>query len=295
MYTSYVYNTGITAANLLNDVVALLTGETDKNNLSASCNKTLTDINVSARVAGWTIHDASAGTNAKCLKAPIRDNPSQFKYVVIDTNSAGYLMTKLYETWNDVTHTGTNIATDSNSTSYSQPWSAAYPGRIEISASIRHMFFYGISNGYWGCVGATCPNGIFERTRLSPWDTVENGYLPALYYAQGNSASECRILGINGDVTSSSASVTLSNPFSTGIPELRTCTANKFITEHVMAPFYCSNKTIGHYGGDISMLCDIYLVTNNAGTHKLDIIVYNGNEYIVWADATTNRFMVRKG
>jgi hypothetical protein len=63
---------------------------------------------------GWTIHDAAAGTNAKCYKALQKDGTS-YTYMVLDWNttiSAGVagLCVRLYEDWNAGTHTGTNKA-----------------------------------------------------------------------------------------------------------------------------------------------------------------------------------------
>lgn len=63
---------------------------------------------------GWTVHDASAGTNAKCYKALQKDGTS-YTYMVLDWNttiSAGIagLCVRLYEYWNAGTHAGTNKA-----------------------------------------------------------------------------------------------------------------------------------------------------------------------------------------
>ena len=63
---------------------------------------------------GWSIHDASAGTNAKCYKSLQKDGTS-YTYMVLDWNTtistglAG-LVVRLYEDWNATTHAGTNKA-----------------------------------------------------------------------------------------------------------------------------------------------------------------------------------------
>jgi len=63
---------------------------------------------------GWSIHDASAGTNAKCYKSLQKDGTS-YTYMVLDWNTtistgvAG-LIVRLYEDWNATTHAGTNKA-----------------------------------------------------------------------------------------------------------------------------------------------------------------------------------------
>lgn len=66
---------------------------------------------------GWSIHDAAAGTNAKCYKSLQKDGTS-YTYMVLDWNttiSAGVagLIVRLFEDWNAVTHTGTNKAENS--------------------------------------------------------------------------------------------------------------------------------------------------------------------------------------
>lgn len=73
MYTKYSYNAGATKENIFSDLKALFTGETNKANLSASCNQATTDI-VSNTAAGWTF-DAPQET----IYAPelITNNPSQ--------------------------------------------------------------------------------------------------------------------------------------------------------------------------------------------------------------------------
>ena len=66
---------------------------------------------------GWSIHDAAAGTNAKCYKSLQKDGTS-YTYMVLDWNTtistgvAG-LIVRLYEDWNETTHVGTNKAENS--------------------------------------------------------------------------------------------------------------------------------------------------------------------------------------
>lgn len=66
---------------------------------------------------GWSIHDASAGPNAKCYKSLQKDG-SSYTYMVLDWNttiSSGVagLCIRLYEDWNNSTHVGTNKAQNS--------------------------------------------------------------------------------------------------------------------------------------------------------------------------------------
>ncbi len=298
MLSSYFYGAGATAANILADQVAILTGETNVANLSASCDKVNTVIDASVTVAGWTLHDASAGTNAICLKAAVADNASQYKYLVVDTNSAGYILLKGYEIWDAEGHSGTNLIYNSNTTSYAQRINTTLGGRLDISASVRHCFAFSYQNGAYGSSNGTAPCGILERTRRSPWDTVANGY-PPFVFLNGFSGGICyepRSLNAAGaDVVSNSAAVTSVHLFGTATNPTTTVPSDAVKTpKHMMIPFGVNQITGGHLGGDISSLCDIWLTTYNNGS-TYDTLVVGSATYMIWAVAATWRFAVRKG
>lgn len=300
MYTTYTYIAGATAANILADVSALLTGETNKANLSASCDQTNTAIDVSSCVAGWTSYDASAGTNARCFRAAVADSASQYKYLVIDTNSAGYILQKCYESWNSGTHAGTNITYNSDVVGNNQRLLVASGGSLRISASERHCFIYSLQGGAYGTANSLGPSGILERSRLSPWDTVANGYPPFVYLGNINNViAEPRSLNAAGaDVTGSSAVVTPIHSFGGSNITLPTTSvisnAGKSVFGHVFVPFGVCQATNGHLGGDITSFADIWLTTYAAGS-PFDTVVYNGNTYIIWTASTTWRYAVRLG
>ncbi len=74
MFATYNYSAGGTQQGVLDDLIAILTGETNVSNLSATCNKGATSITATIP-AGWTLHDAAAGTVTKVIKAPLADDP----------------------------------------------------------------------------------------------------------------------------------------------------------------------------------------------------------------------------
>ena len=115
MYAQYAYNIG-TQAELLSDIVAILTGTTDKESLSATCNKPDTTI-TSVVTSGWTVHDADAGTNKVCIKSEVYDTPGTYKYVVVDTSATTNVKLTVYGTWSNVSHTGTLLVNGSDSNS----------------------------------------------------------------------------------------------------------------------------------------------------------------------------------
>jgi hypothetical protein len=105
MYSSYFYNNGATVANILNDLKLILTGTTDVNTLSSqSCNKAQTLINASVTTSAWVAHDITGvAANWICLKAPLSDDGTHYKYMVLDMNTmagqVGSIITKFYDKW----------------------------------------------------------------------------------------------------------------------------------------------------------------------------------------------------
>lgn len=296
MYASYYYSAGSTAANILADVVAILTGETNKANLSASCNQTNTNIDASANVAGWSVYDASAGTNAQCLRAAVADNSSQYKHLVLDFSSAGYMKMKVYDTWNNSAHTGTSMASYSDNNNYVPRINLSAGGVLYITASVRHCLVFSYQNSAWGSTTGANWAGILERTRRSPWDTVSNA-LPPFIFACGLTYmyEPRRLNNLGAEVSTTGAPVTYQHPLGTTAPPTTTVPIDSNVNlGHAMLPFGVINIGDGHFGGDITSLTDIWLTTHNYGSTG-DTIVYNGNEYIIWAIAATFRIAIRKG
>jgi len=301
MYASYYYSASSTAANILADVVAILTGETNKANLSASCDQTNTNISAAVTVAGWSVYDASAGTNAQCLLAAVADNASQYKYMVLDTNTANYLKMFVYEDWNSSTHTGTNVTTYAGSTSYSQRVNVTSGGRLEIYATVRCCLMFSFQSNVWGSSSGSSWTGIVERTRKSPWDTVANGYPPFMFINGITVSYEPRTLSATGtDLTATGAVTYLGHPLgiAAGTPQAPPSNVIPIDSDknlgHMFLPICATNPLTGHFGGDISSLCDIYLTTHNYGS-TYDTILNNSSEYIIWATGTTWRLAIRKG
>lgn len=314
MYCKYVYNSGVQAtvqAAILADLIALLTGEVTINNLSSTCDKVNSSIVVDT-VAGWTLHDAAAGTNAKCLKAPMADDPAKFKYVVIDTNTNGYVYTKVYETWDATAHTGTNICYYSDNTSYTQRFSTTAGGIIHIFVTNRFMLLNSQMGSSWGSSSNTGGSGCFERTRNCPWDTVAAGYPPFLFANLGywalnttQSASMPRKLLRTGVVnTGASALVSaLVVPFG----ELATMmsslnSADQKVQNAVgvgqipLLPILIGDTTSMpiHYG-EISSTCDVWALPQGVAANLDTVIVNSINYLVLQASGTTKMFAIRKG
>ncbi len=174
MYANYAYLTGATQANILADLTALLTGETNKANLSASCDQANTVI-VSDIAAGWTLHDNAAGSNLKVLKAPLVDDAAQYKYLMLDLATSLAVKIYGYESWNATAHTGTNVTANSTS-SYFQRYQTAEPGVLHVFATARMVVIIGAYGSVVGDDNYRGASVYAEGSRLQPWDTVAQGY-----------------------------------------------------------------------------------------------------------------------
>ena len=359
MYSVYKYPAGVTAANILADVVALLTGETNPANLAAVEKTTqasttwengvgsgfsgLTpdaligrylyvagvrkgqvldndattvtiddgaydDTGVTAVIAvfeiytswhtsAWSMHDASAGTKAICLKAVI-DDPTKYAYVVLDVNSDGYIMQKTYEAWNAEAHTGTNMAYNSNSTAYSQRINTTSGGYLYIS-SYLHMSIHSYQSSVWGNSGQSSPTFVFQRSRDGAADTIANGY-PPFFFAASLSAStriwHPRMLKANGEDSLAQAFFGYCR-YGTiaSLTALISPAPNKSdkTVLYPLMPMWVTVPAEGHAGGEFSSLSETYAGPYGYGS-PLDELIYDSNKYVLWGEGNY-RYAVRKG
>lgn len=182
MYAKYTYNAGISQANLLADLVALITGTTNKALLSAGCDQANTEILATYNMAGWTVHDAAAGINCIVVKAACDGDAAQYKYVAIDTNTPGQVFLGLYESWNAITHVGTNLTYLSLTTGNGQRWATAASGAFYLSVSARHCLLYGVSSAGNGTTNAPyAPSAVLEHDRGYTWCAAGQGFTPVVW------------------------------------------------------------------------------------------------------------------
>ncbi len=300
-YLKYTYAASATAAHILADVVSFLTGTTDVGDFSDSCDYGNSEIDVSVVAAGWTVHDASAGTNAQVLKALVANSSETYKYLKIDTNSAGYIKLIPYYAWNNSAHTGTYASYNSDTTAYSQRLNVAAGGRLDIRANVHCVWAFSFQAGAYGSSTGSSPSGILERTRLSPWDIEANGYPPYLFACGVTAATYTEPLSLNassGDVTGSSATCTPICSFgtisATAIPASTVPSTTGKVGKHALIPFGANRPADGHLGGDFSALCDIWLTTYGNGS-PYDTMTYGGGTYVIWTSGNTYRYAIRKG
>lgn len=154
------YTTGTTQAEIMSAVTTVLT----------------------TPAAGWTLFDSAAGTNAICYSSLNKDGESS-KYAVLDYTS-NVIYVKSYESWNASTHTGTNLAFNSDNSLYSGKYTTTAPGQIFIFASPRWLAMVtrdpatGQLNNNSAWQGLF---GLFEVARDNPEDTAVAGYPPVVW------------------------------------------------------------------------------------------------------------------
>lgn len=309
MNSQYVYGAGATAANILADLVAILTGETDVNTLSASCNKAFTTIE-SITPSGWTLHDAAAGPNAQCIKAPLADDPETFKYVVIDTNTAGYVLTKVYEAWNATTHVGTNPAFNSDVVGYAQRISTTVAGFIHIFSTARFLLLASRYSGLWGSSTNAGPSGCFERTRQCAWDTVTAGWPPFYFCAFGDLAttgggawsprlmtrSQTTLTGTSASFVGQAGPMGSVSAMFTALATVDQKIPDEYGSSQIpMFPItWISTANMPGPYGEMSAACDIWAIPAGVAAN-LDIIKKGGVDYItLQAGTSLKMFAIRK-
>lgn len=167
-----------TAANFGSDVVAVLTGETDPNNLSSAILPGATEI-ASTYPAGWEVWDSATGVaDTWVLRAPCDGDATQYKYMKLRFvgGSYAYMYYQLMEDWNPTTNTATNAVTEK----FIQMARFA----VESWGDDTQLFYLMATNryiyvrntGYLFTTGFPC----IEIDRIHPCLGVGNGYLPAV-------------------------------------------------------------------------------------------------------------------
>lgn len=400
MYSRYNYSNSATLVNIINDVTAILTGETNEANLSAGCDQTNTFILNTYANAGWTLHDrtaksigsqtitnaspavVNAGTQAgdllsadmpvsftttgtlptglspntvyyvsatglgaatcqlsatvggasintssagsgthtmwsgaqAILKAAVVDDAAFYKYVMLDFFTANFAQLHLYEDWNATTHAGTNQA-DPIATTGQQRLTVGTAASITVAASARYIAAQSTTAGGIGDSDNNSWTGVFERSRLAPWDTTANAYPPSLitrgsafgYYTGttmvGGAAPRFKNPA-GGDYTGANATLYPATMGWNGLPGNNTNGATGvgavtvgyspsasmktkipdglggFYTPFNEVQYRNPGLTVSFEGGSISSICDVWNTVSYP--NNLDEVVKGSTNYIIW-------------
>jgi len=184
--------------NVLSDIVAVLTGETDVNNLSAHSTPGSSEIITERTTSPWELWDDVSGSH-KVIRCQQSDS-GEWKYVGIHHQSdtlanAKYSLSCAYE-WDKVLHTGTNYvgpeyAYRAVGNRQDQPSSGGYPP-FTMYMYADEFSFYLLSQGNYGILGNSEGNttlqyggiGCWECDRINP--SIQLGDMPNWFIGHGS-------------------------------------------------------------------------------------------------------------
>lgn len=302
MYAVYGWQAGATLANVMADIVAVLTGTTDKTLLSADCAQAATSINASVYPAGWTAFDTNTGANTKVLRSPLPDDPTKYMYLILDWATANKVRSRTAESWDNVTHVATNPVSGHSSTSGAS-MNLTVAGTVVLFSQSTGLAIFGSVGG-----GASF---VTARTRDSVWDTVAAGWPPVVTWghADGDTSPvaggtfngiNCpRIYGVSADGAQRGhfrlGAAILNSYLSAITTSITDPSTGQVGTAFLPLGVLGDNiYTPTWMGGWISGLFDIWATRQSYGSTFDEVDDSLGNRYVVLASGGA-RLAVRKG
>lgn len=225
MYAVYDVRGSPTISEVHDDLVALLTGETDENNLVCSTID-LTGTSIAANTAaGWTLFDGDTGVaNEAILRAPCVDDGAQFKYFRFKITQPTTFMVLTYstmESWDAGTNVATNETTAFVTNLMRTPTATHGIQPLLIRATARYIYF-STSAGTAGLDRSVL--AICEINRVHPCLAVGKGRVPAIasgpawYLNESSLTRDARIPRIIDDAGTTDLTNVELYPFTTATP-----------------------------------------------------------------------------
>lgn len=151
--------------------------------INATATELLDAIEAFVTAKGWAVFDAEAGTNQRVYRA-LNADETTYKYVMVDISNGSFLGLRVFESWDAEAHSGTNEASDGNTTSYQQRLSLAYSGYVYVFATARWLVMQAReNNGNIGTTSGEAWTGCLEISRDNPDETP--GDYPIYAWAEG--------------------------------------------------------------------------------------------------------------
>lgn len=166
MYGTYGWNSGATAAQVLQDIAELIGGKAIAA-LSAGCNKAGSVI--AGAASGWTCTDPAYGA----LTAPCADGISTKAVRVLNTGAMVQLAA--CEVWNAATHAATNQTTAKDAAA----WSGAAAGAVNFIATPDVLAIYAADLSKFGWCGEILP-GMPQSVAGTPWFVSDDTWATAM-------------------------------------------------------------------------------------------------------------------
>jgi hypothetical protein len=311
MYGRYVYTAAATLNNVIDDIAAILTGQTNSSLLAAAV---IPDTELDGTIATtWSVYDNATGSDNPrvILRAPISDAGTKYKFLGLG-NNADSLVVYSYENWNPTTNVGTNAVSvtwamgigaskqvtlhANNKTAYvSRP--AIDDTTVIAGACVTEFDRWDI----WRTTGATYPDAIlcnaaagwFENTNGAP----SSGTAPyvnaqrckSIRQKNGNADGDLTVQSVNWAPVHMAASVHNVNAV---WPSTRIRTADETVY-HPVSPMLVGNWVQGFLGGMMSPYADVYWSTRNVGNNFVEMVV-DSKTYVVNIIDANNVLLIRK-
>lgn len=312
MYGRYVYTAAATLNNVIDDIAAILTGQTDSSLLAAAV---IPDTELDGTIpTTWSVYDNATGSDNPrvILRSAISDAGSKYKFIGLGSN-AGSLVVYSYEDWNTSTNTGTNAVSvtwamgigaskqitlhaNSKAAYVSQP--AVDDTTVIAGAVVTEFDRWDI----WRTTGATYPDAILCYAG-SGWGVGGDIGAPVGSSWPYVAADRCKIPRIkngnaNGHLTAQScnwAPIHMSasiHSSSSIFPSTRIRTADETVY-HPTSPMVVGSWDKGFLGGMMSPHADIYWSTRNVGNNFVEMVV-DSKTYVVNVIDANNVLLIRK-
>jgi hypothetical protein len=309
MYAKYVYTSGATDDQILDDTFEIFCGETDVNNLSAGCDTTNSVILTTYSTSPWVDFDDVSATE-RIMRLESSDDSGVYKYVGWNHDGVDELAFTIMESWD----AGTDTPTNEVAVNYDKQGMGFFPGTggtLHIySSTFCTIIMHESTLNIWGqqrgdpTYGSL---GIFECDRSHP--SLALGDMPNWFLSstamvwgdadatmdatfwQGRDETDTVLTPFRGDMSypgrdnqysdSNSYPITGAAGSSTALTEIGADTTFGLEPLFVSGSFAVASQDTTTYYGNVSARCDIWMMpvgSQNCGTR----VHINGLPYIVF-------------
>lgn len=315
MYGRYIYTAAATMNNIIDDIAAILAGQTDSSLLAAAV---IPDTELNGTIATtWSVYDNATGSDNPrvILRSVISDAAGKYKFLGLG-NNAGSLVVYTYEDWNTTTNTGTNgvsvtwamgIGTSKQVTLHANS-KGAYVSRPAIDGTTAIAGAVVTEFDRWDVArttAATYPDAVLCYAG-SGWGTSNTNGAPTGFsspyiaadrcksprFKNGNATGDLTAQSINWAPVHMAASIHDVGSSTTSWPSTYIRTAGETVY-HPMSPMLVGKWTAGFLGGMMSAYADVYWSTRNVGNNFVEMTV-DSKTYVVNVIDASNVLLIRK-
>ena len=313
MYGRYIYTAAATMNNIIDDIAAILAGQTNSSLLAAAV---IPDTELDGTIATtWSVYDSATGSNNPrvILRSTISDAGTKYKFLGLGDN-AGSLVVYSYEDWNATTHTGTNavsvtwamgIGVSKQITLHANS-KAAYVSRpaVDDTTAIAGAVVTEFDRwDIWRTTGATYPDAILCNASTG-WGGGNSVGSPIGVTSPFSPADRCRAIRFKngnavGDLTNQVANwcpvhmAAFTGAAATGGFGKTYIRSADETVYHPTSPMIVGNWLQGFLGGMMSSHADIYWSTRNVGGNFVEMVV-DSKTYVVNVSDGNHVLMIRK-